>query len=153
MQKLLRRTKFLRPSTHSDSELRALASEADFIISLVRPIDFDVIDCSKRVKLIQRAGRRTSDIDLDAAAAHGIAVAAIPMASQARVAEHAMALMLALARRIVEGHSAVHAGRLDQTFAMVRGGSDWHQSGMDTTCCHTPSSTISLASMSIDSTS
>lgn len=49
-------------------------------------------------------------VDLDAAAAHGVAVARVPAYSPHAVAEHAVALMLALDRHLVRAAERVRAG-------------------------------------------
>ena len=52
----------------------------------------------------------TSNVDVDAATAHGVAVVNTPGRNSQAVAEHALGLMLALARRIPESHNYVKSG-------------------------------------------
>src|SRR3972149_5704785 len=53
-----------------------------------------------RLKVVGRAGVGVDNIDLDAARALGVSVVNAPHAATTAVAEHTLALMLALARRI-----------------------------------------------------
>src|SRR5690606_1467938 len=56
---------------------------------------------------IQRLGRMTQDIDLDAARAAGIPVCNWPLRSCAMVAEHMMMQILSLAKRYRDGESTL----------------------------------------------
>jgi phosphoglycerate dehydrogenase-like enzyme len=59
------------------------------------------------LRLVQIQGHLDTRVDLAAAHAAGVDVAVMPSHGCIAVAEHAMALMLALARRIVPGHAGV----------------------------------------------
>lgn len=60
-----------------------------------------------RLRVIGRVGSGLDNIDVKAAEARGIAVVSAPDASAVSVAEHALALMLALARQIPEANRAM----------------------------------------------
>ncbi len=62
-------------------------------------IDAQLILEAPHLKLIQRLGRLTEDIDLNTAKARGIAVAYLPIPSVIRVAEHVIMQALVLAKR------------------------------------------------------
>ncbi len=66
---------------------------------------------ASRLKVIVRAGIGLDNIDLEAASRHGVLVMNTPEATAGSVAEHALALMLAVARRVVEGTESLRAGR------------------------------------------
>ncbi len=68
------------------------------------PIDRDFIAMLKRCRIIVRAGVGFDHIDLEAAAEAGIPVANTPDYGTSEVADHAIALMLALRRGIVTYH-------------------------------------------------
>src|SRR5690606_18209442 len=53
-------------------------------------IDKDIIEAGKRLRLIQRFGRMTHDIDTDTARASGIPVCNWPLPGSVMVAEHVM---------------------------------------------------------------
>lgn len=68
------------------------------------------MDSAPGLRLIQRLGARPEGIDLAAAERRGIAVSCLPRRSLALTAEHAVLLMLALAKRLVVADAAVRAG-------------------------------------------
>lgn len=63
-----------------------------------------------RLKVIGRAGVGVDNIDVDAATNAGIAVVNAPTANTLAAAEHTMALMLALARRVAGADASVRRG-------------------------------------------
>ncbi len=82
--------------------LRAL-SEAEFLISeRSGTVDTDMIAAGQNLRLIQRLGSLTYDIDLAAAREAGTPVAAWPVMTAIMVAEHMAMQMLALAKRTGE---------------------------------------------------
>ncbi len=74
------------------------------------------------LRVIARAGVGYDLIDLTAAAAHKVAVTITPGTNQESVAEQTLALMLALARRIVHNDRVIHGGGWDRALVTpVRG--------------------------------
>ena len=69
------------------------------------------IAAARRLRLIVRGGVGTDNVDLAAAASAGIPVFNTPNASTASVAELALGLLLALARRIPQADAALKSGR------------------------------------------
>jgi len=63
-----------------------------------------------RLRVVGRHGVGLDNVDLDACTRRGIWVVYTPLANVEAVAEHAVGLMLAVAKRIVEGDRAVRAG-------------------------------------------
>jgi D-3-phosphoglycerate dehydrogenase len=72
--------------------------------------DREVIERGEALKIIGRAGVGVDNIDLEAATEHGIIVMNAPSANTNATAEHALALMLALARHVPQGHASLAAG-------------------------------------------
>src|SRR5436305_12276122 len=66
-----------------------------------------------QLKAIARAGVGVDNIDLDAATAKGILVLNTAEASTLSTAEHALALMMSLARKIPAAHAHLRSGDLD----------------------------------------
>ena len=81
-----------------------LVIELDFVFREV----FEAVPSLKFVGICRAA---TSQVDIEAATASGVAVVNTPTRNAQAVAEHALGLMLALARRIPGGHSYVSGGR------------------------------------------
>jgi lactate dehydrogenase-like 2-hydroxyacid dehydrogenase len=73
----------------------------------VLPMEGRILDQMKKCKVIVRAGVGFDHIDLAACGARGIAVCNVPDYGTSEVADHALALMLALTRQVVHYHNAV----------------------------------------------
>jgi lactate dehydrogenase-like 2-hydroxyacid dehydrogenase len=96
----------------SPGELRTLGADADFIfVDAVSRIDAALIESMPRLKLIHSEGVGYNGIDIAAAARRGVCVCNHAAVNSGAVAEHAILLMLAVMRRLVEGDALVRAGR------------------------------------------
>src|SRR3954465_93052 len=73
-----------------------------------------LLERADKLRVIGRAGVGVDNIDLDAATKRGIAVMNTPGANAVAVAEHTLALMLALARNLVRADVSTHAGKWDK---------------------------------------
>jgi D-3-phosphoglycerate dehydrogenase len=69
---------------------------------------------AEKLRVIGRAGVGVDNIDLDAATKAGIAVMNTPGANAVAVAEHTLALMLALARHISRADNTTRAGKWEK---------------------------------------
>ncbi len=99
----------------SPEELAALAREADaWIIRSGTKITADLIEAAERLKVIGRAGVGVDNIDLAAATRRGILVINAPDGNTISTAEHTVAMLMAMARRIPQAHASVAAGRWDR---------------------------------------
>ncbi len=74
-----------------------------------------VIDAAHNLKVIGRAGIGVDNIDVKAATARGIIVMNTPFGNSITTAEHAITLMLALARQIPAADLSTRAGRWEKT--------------------------------------
>jgi D-3-phosphoglycerate dehydrogenase len=92
------------------SELGELLADVDGVIAGVDSFDESVFAAAPRLRVIARHGTGTDGVDLDAARRSGVVVTNTPGANAAAVAELAIGLMLALARRIPKGDRGVRAG-------------------------------------------
>jgi D-3-phosphoglycerate dehydrogenase len=70
---------------------------------------------ANRLQVIGRAGSGLDTIDLDAAIRHGVLVVHAPRGNAIAVAEHTLALLLALARHIPAATPSLKAGRWDKS--------------------------------------
>jgi D-3-phosphoglycerate dehydrogenase len=96
----------------SPHELIAAIPEYDaMIIRSGTQVTADVIAAARQLKVIARAGVGVDNIDIDAATPAGIIVANAPTGNVAAAAEHAVALMLSMARNIPEAHRSMRAGQ------------------------------------------
>ncbi len=77
-----------------------------------------VIAAARNLKVIARAGVGVDNIDIPAATRAGIIVANAPTGNVAAAAEHAIALMFALARNVAEAHRSMRAGEWNRKIFM-----------------------------------
>jgi D-3-phosphoglycerate dehydrogenase len=91
-----------------------LLYEADAVIVRLFKIDAQDIGQARRLKVISKHGAGLDNIDLQAATAAGIPVLNTPTATVNAVAEHTLALMLALTRQIVPASAALKEGRFGE---------------------------------------
>ena len=69
---------------------------------------------AKNLKVIGRAGIGVDNVDIPAATARGIIVMNTPFGNSITTAEHAISLMLALARQIPEADRSTQAGKWEK---------------------------------------
>jgi phosphoglycerate dehydrogenase-like enzyme len=87
--------------------LRELIPQADAVYIYQHFLPADVIRSAPSLRFIQKHGLNCKNIGLEAAAERGIPVATLQLLRNATVAEQAMALMLACARKVIPGYQAV----------------------------------------------
>jgi D-3-phosphoglycerate dehydrogenase len=87
-----------------------LAAEADALLNTYLPMQADLIDRLNRCRIIARYGIGVDNVDLAAAERAGITVTNVPDYSVEEVAAHAVALILALIRRVPEADRLTREG-------------------------------------------
>ena len=104
--------------TVATPEKDALAAElANADALLVRSavfVDAAMMDKAPKLRVIGRAGVGVDNIDLEAATKRGIAVMNTPGGNAIAVAEHTLALMLALARHVSRADASTHSGKWEK---------------------------------------
>ncbi|MEE9202122.1 MAG: phosphoglycerate dehydrogenase [Dehalococcoidia bacterium] len=108
----------LREQTQVDEHLdldraRLLEAVPEYDALIVRSqtrVDAELIKAGTKLQVIARAGAGVDNIDVEAATRRGIVVVNAPTANVISAAEHAMALMMALARHIPQAHSLLQEG-------------------------------------------
>jgi D-3-phosphoglycerate dehydrogenase len=78
------------------------AADVQAILVRVAKLPPEVIQAAKQLKIIAKHGVGYDNINIPAATASGVIVTNTPLANSTSVAEHALALLLAVARRIGE---------------------------------------------------
>ena len=74
-----------------------------------------IIEAATNLKVIARAGIGTDNIDKDAASKAGVIVMNTPFGNMITTAEHAIAMMFAVARQIPEASASTHAGKWEKS--------------------------------------
>ena len=94
--------------------LALIGSYTVLIIRSQTRVTDELLAKATHLQVIGRAGSGLDNIDLDAAIRHGVLVVHAPRGNTIAVAEHTMALLLALARHIPAATSSMKAGRWDK---------------------------------------
>jgi D-3-phosphoglycerate dehydrogenase len=74
-----------------------------------------VIAAADNLKVIGRAGIGVDNVDIPAASKKGIIVMNTPFGNSITTAEHAIAMMFAVARQIPEANASTHAGKWEKS--------------------------------------
>jgi D-3-phosphoglycerate dehydrogenase len=100
----------------SKDELIAIIGDYDGLVvrSDTKP-NKDVIAAAKNLKVIGRAGIGVDNIDIPAATAAGIVVMNTPFGNSITTAEHAIAMMFALARQMPAADASTQAGKWEKS--------------------------------------
>ena len=74
----------------------------------------EILDAATNLKVIGRAGIGVDNVDIPAATARGVVVMNTPFGNSITTAEHAIALMFALARELPQADSSTQAGKWEK---------------------------------------
>jgi D-3-phosphoglycerate dehydrogenase len=85
------------------------------VIRSATVLDAEMLDRAVLLRVIGRAGIGVDNVDVAAATRRGIVVANAPQSNVVAAAEHTIALMLALARKIPQAHASLTAGRWERS--------------------------------------
>lgn len=99
-----------RPAPFTLEALAAHLREAEGIITRGSRIDRALLGQAPRLRFVCRHGVGYDNVEVPALTERGITLAITPEANAASVAEHALMLMLALSRRIVDFNAGVRRG-------------------------------------------
>jgi D-3-phosphoglycerate dehydrogenase len=100
-------------SNHSIETLKREITDADAILVRDAHVPREVIACGKNLKVISRHGSGLERIDMEAANEMGIKVTRTPIANSVSVAEHALAMMLALSKNLLRVDSENRNGNFN----------------------------------------
>ena len=96
-------------------ELLKIIDQYDGIaIRSATKVTAEVIKAAKRLKVVGRAGIGVDNVDVAAATAAGVIVMNTPFGNSITTAEHAIALMMALARELPAANASTHAGKWEK---------------------------------------
>ena len=99
----------------SPEELLAVSADIAGAICSTDPFTRDVLRNSPHLQVIARVGVGIDSIDAAAATEMGVAITTTPGANEETVADHAIAMMLGLLRRIPENDAGVRRGEWNRT--------------------------------------
>jgi D-3-phosphoglycerate dehydrogenase len=96
-------------------ELKAIIGEYDGLaIRSATKVTKDILAAATNLKVVGRAGIGVDNVDIPAATARGVVVMNTPFGNSITTAEHAIAMMFALAREIPAANASTHAGKWEK---------------------------------------
>ena len=96
-------------------ELKAIIGQYDGLaIRSSTKVTKEILDAATNLKVIGRAGIGVDNVDIPAASVKGIVVMNTPFGNSITTAEHAIALMFALARQLPEADASTQAGKWEK---------------------------------------
>jgi D-3-phosphoglycerate dehydrogenase len=96
-------------------ELKAIIGQYDGLaIRSATKVTAEILEAAANLKVIGRAGIGVDNVDIPAATARGIVVMNTPFGNSITTAEHAIALMFALARDLPAADSSTQAGKWEK---------------------------------------
>jgi D-3-phosphoglycerate dehydrogenase / 2-oxoglutarate reductase len=99
----------------SPKEYAGCLAEADaLLVRSAVQVTREVLARAPRLRVIGRAGVGVDNVDLDAATEAGVLVMNTPGGNAISVAEHTLALMLAMARHIPQANASTRAGKWEK---------------------------------------
>ena len=97
------------------AELREIIGEYDGLaVRSATKVTREVLDAAPRLKVVGRAGIGVDNVDVTSATARGVVVMNTPFGNAITTAEHAIAMMFALARQIPEASASTKAGKWEK---------------------------------------
>jgi D-3-phosphoglycerate dehydrogenase len=103
-----------KPNLTKD-ELKAIIGGYDGLaIRSATKVTADVLDAAGSLKVVGRAGIGVDNVDIPAASARGVVVMNTPFGNSITTAEHAIALMFALARELPQADASTQAGKWEK---------------------------------------
>ena len=106
----------VQPGKLNDSELADMIGEFDGLaIRSATKVTEALLERAPRLKVVGRAGIGVDNVDVPACTRRGIVVMNTPLGNAITTAEHAMAMMLALARHIPQANLSTHAGKWEKS--------------------------------------
>jgi D-3-phosphoglycerate dehydrogenase len=99
-----------------DDELQRRIGEFDgILIRSGTKLTADLIERAERLKAVGRAGVGVDNVDVEAATKRGVVVANAPQSNVITAAEHTLAMLLALARKVPQAHGSLTSGAWDRS--------------------------------------
>ena len=99
-----------------EDELAAAIAEYDaLIIRSGSKVTKKVIDAAKKLKVIGRAGIGVDNVDVAAASKRGIVVMNTPTGNAVTTAEHAIAMLMSIARKIPQATASMRSGKWEKS--------------------------------------
>ncbi|MFQ3595716.1 MAG: phosphoglycerate dehydrogenase, partial [Sphingomonadaceae bacterium] len=103
-----------KPGLTKDELIAIIGQYDGLAIRSATKVTAEVLDAATRLKVVGRAGIGVDNVDVPAASARGIVVMNTPFGNAITTAEHAIALMFALARELPAADASTQAGKWEK---------------------------------------
>jgi D-3-phosphoglycerate dehydrogenase len=98
-----------------DALLAAIPAYDGLAIRSATKVTEKLLTAAQRLKVVGRAGIGVDNVDIPAASRKGVIVMNTPFGNSITTAEHAIAMMFAVARQIPEANASTHAGKWEKS--------------------------------------
>jgi D-3-phosphoglycerate dehydrogenase len=103
-----------KPGLDKDALAKIIDDFDGLAIRSATKVTAKLLESAKRLKVIGRAGIGVDNVDVPAATAKGVIVMNTPFGNSITTAEHAVAMMFALARQIPQADASTQAGKWEK---------------------------------------
>lgn len=104
----------VKPGLSKDELIKIIGQYDGLAIRSATKVTADVLKAATNLKVVGRAGIGVDNVDIPAATARGVVVMNTPFGNSITTAEHAIALIFALARDIPAANASTHAGKWEK---------------------------------------
>ncbi len=103
-----------KPGLSPEEQLAIIDQYDGLAIRSATTVTAEMIEKGKNLKVIGRAGIGVDNVDIPAATNKGVVVMNTPFGNSITTAEHAISMMMALAREIPQANASTHAGKWEK---------------------------------------
>lgn len=103
-----------KPGLSPEEQLEIIGEYDGLAVRSATTATPELIQAGKKLKVIGRAGIGVDNIDIPKATENGVVVMNTPFGNSITTAEHAIAMMFALARQIPQANESTHAGKWEK---------------------------------------
>ncbi|MGH1455992.1 MAG: phosphoglycerate dehydrogenase [Alphaproteobacteria bacterium] len=103
-----------KPGLSPEEQLAIIDQYDGIAIRSATTVTAEMIAKGTNLKVIGRAGIGVDNVDIPAATANGVVVMNTPFGNSITTAEHAIAMMMSLAREIPQANESTHAGKWEK---------------------------------------
>ncbi len=98
-----------------DELIKVIPDYDGLVIRSATKVTKDILNAAKNLKVIGRAGIGVDNVDTKTASAKGVVVMNTPGGNTTTTAEHAVAMMMALSRKIPQATASIKAGKWEKS--------------------------------------
>lgn len=108
----------LKPGLSPEEQMAIIGEYDGLAVRSATKATEALIKAGKNLKVIGRAGIGVDNVDIPAATAQGVVVMNTPFGNSVTTAEHTIAMMMSIARRIPQANASTHEGKWEKSAFM-----------------------------------